>query len=248
MSEEVRPVFDVDIPDFNPEWELHDCEYLWNRLKFWDLKGSTSVPEIIDELERGYYNICSIEYKPGDIAVDIGAHVGVVCLFLAKTYPQLTIHAFEPNPVTFACLTANAKLNGVEDRVVCYNTGVTKDGRPLYLRMPLDNTGGATEFRNPPTGFKIISGTSITMAGMFKTIGIDDGKKMIKLLKIDCEGAEHELLTNNELLKRVDRLSAEFHINNRLAKKGHKVQNLYVSCGAFIDESRMWVVCEQIPE
>jgi len=154
------------------------------------------------------------------------------------------VHAFEPNPVSFACLEANAQNNGVANRVHCYNIGVSKDCRPLYLRMPLDDTGATTEFRNPSTDFRVATGPSITLPEMFAMAKADH----VRLLKVNCMGAEHEALRENELLKKVEFLAGQFHINKRMAKKGFSVQDLYVSCNAFLDMDHMWVACNQMEE
>lgn len=45
-----------------------------------------------------------------------------------------------------------------------------------------------------------------------------------RLLKMDCEGAEHEILPACNSLGRVDWFSAEFHINRRLEEAGHKLR------------------------
>src|SRR5690348_12928173 len=41
---------------------------------------------------------------PGDIAIDLGAHVGTITERLART--GATVHAFEPDPDAFAILSA----------------------------------------------------------------------------------------------------------------------------------------------
>jgi FkbM family methyltransferase len=45
----------------------------------------------------------------GAVVFDVGAHTGLYSMFLAGRRPDLIIHAFEPNPVTYAKLAANAE-------------------------------------------------------------------------------------------------------------------------------------------
>lgn len=47
-----------------------------------------------------------------------------------------------------------------------------------------------------------------------------------RLLKINCEGAEYEILHNTHVLDRVDYLSSEFHINQRLEQDGYSIESL----------------------
>lgn len=62
-----------------------------------------------------------------------------------------------------------------------------------------------------------------------------------KLLKMDCEGAEHEILPACNSLGRVDWFSAEFHINRRLEEAGHSCERLLDYVASFIPSERMAV-------
>jgi len=57
--------------------------------------------------------------RPGDVAIDIGAHTGdsTVPIALAAG-PAGTVYALEPNPYVFKVLAANAGLNGSKTHIV----------------------------------------------------------------------------------------------------------------------------------
>nr|ADU56252.1 31-O-demethyl-FK506 methyltransferase [Streptomyces kanamyceticus] len=61
---------------------------------------------------------------------DIGANIGMFTLFAHLERPGVTVHAFEPAPVPFAALRANAAQYGISGRVdqcaVSDETGVRK--------------------------------------------------------------------------------------------------------------------------
>ena len=46
--------------------------------------------------------------RDGDVVLDVGANVGLFMLYLNTLGKRLTVHCFEPIPVTFAALRANA--------------------------------------------------------------------------------------------------------------------------------------------
>ena len=56
--------------------------------------------------------------KPGAVALNIGAHVGIYALCLAEwSKPGGHVHAFEPNPATRAILEDHVRRNGARDRI-----------------------------------------------------------------------------------------------------------------------------------
>lgn len=56
--------------------------------------------------------------RPGDVCLNVGAHMGIYALALARwTAPGGRIFAFEPNPTTRAALARHVVLNGASDRI-----------------------------------------------------------------------------------------------------------------------------------
>jgi FkbM family methyltransferase len=56
--------------------------------------------------------------EPGDLCIDVGAHVGFYVLQMATwTAPRGHVVAFEPNPIARRVLQSNVALNGIADRV-----------------------------------------------------------------------------------------------------------------------------------
>lgn len=184
----------------------------------------------------------AIPLQAGDVVVDIGAQVGVVSCFLAKKHPGIRVLAYEPMPDNFARLERNIRSNGVGAEVTPYNLAVTGDGRDLrILANPSVNSGGASAFVGE--GQETVTAKSVTLARVFEDAGVD----RIKLLKIDCEGAEYEIIGNGEMLDRVDYLSGEFHMNKRLAEAGYSFDNLVAICKAHIPEEHLRISLQAMP-
>lgn len=156
------------------------------------------------------YRLQDIELQPGDIVVDVGAHVGVVSCYLAKKFPAARIFAFEPVPANFERLIRNLDANGCVN-VFAYHDAITSDGRDLELRGdPTTNTGGYGAWISGPVIEHVTSRRLYDVWGM-------EGWGRIALLKLDCEGAEYEILRGlGSRLDQVTRLVMEVHENDAL--------------------------------
>ena len=148
-----------------------------------------------------------LNLQPGDVVVDIGAHVGIISIYLAKRYPGIRVYAFEPTRANFQRLMRNIEANNVLVNVA--RLAVTSDGRLTAVGGNASmNSGGYSIYQDAtePGGY------STTLANIMEREQIDH----IALLKIDCEGAEYEILNADpSLLDRVTYLRGEFHLNEQ---------------------------------
>lgn len=187
-----------------------------------DMRGSTTVGSVTDDLRRDAYRLDDLDLGRGDVVVDIGAHVGLVAMAVARRFPGVTVYALEPMPTTFLLLKRNLGRNHVAN-VIPLHLAVSGDGRPLHIQMWPDNTGGATGFldhRSPHA--TAVDADAVTLDELFGLLDID----RCQLLKVDCEGAEHEILAATGVLDRVDEVRAEFHINDHLESCGYSIESL----------------------
>lgn len=151
------------------------------------------------------YRLQDLSFQPGDVVLDIGAHVGVVSCYLAKKWPHVTIYAYEPIEANYRRLERNLRVNGCTNVHIC-NRAITADGRELTMRGDANtNTGGYSAFSGGPEVRHVQSETLPPFVGN------------IALLKLDCEGAEYEILQSIEgQLSRIDTLIMEVHENAAL--------------------------------
>jgi len=188
-------------------------------LKFTDPDG---LEYILMREAEGY----DIPLDPTCRVVDIGAHVGVVSMTLAKKY-GCHVEAYEPAPDNYRRLVANIKANGLEDLITPHNLAVTADGRDVVISFDQHNSGGGNiydvkKIYDAGVGFEVQS---------VKAADITAGRE-INLLKIDCEGAEFEILPAMNL-SNVCAIRGEFHarqgdIDSLLAKVREFVPNTEV--------------------
>ena len=189
------------------------------------------------EAERDY-GLSSIPLEPGDVVIDIGAQVGVISVYLAKAHQGLNVWAYEPMEANYDRLCRNITANGVEG-VVAHRLAVTGDGRDVELSGdPAINSGGASLYiQSAPAKQRAHSTTLATIMERVHTV---TGKERVKLLKIDCEGAEYEiLLAKPDLLDRVDWIVGEIHSNDSLLARGWSPANLLVHLRQHIDPERV---------
>lgn len=186
-----------------------------------DNSDGGGVAKVIMKEIEDTYRLPDMDFSDGGMVLDIGAQVGVVSCYLAKKWPKLKVLAFEPMPENFKHLVRNIKVNGVADRVFPTNKAVTGDGRKVRISGDLNgNSGGNGMFVNGSTSHEV---DSVTLEHIMKAYVPD----RVALLKIDCEGAEYEILHASEAyLGRVDAVVGEFHMNNVLLAKGYDIKAL----------------------
>ena len=191
---------------------LKEIRIFDERIKFYDNKNSSSVYWIYDELKEEYH-LNELNISDNDVIIDIGAHVGVVSTYLSKANPNSKIYSFEPSSNTFHCLTKNIKMNNINN-VKIFNHGVTSDGRDITMMMPVGNTGGSSSIYTPQNGLYYKNTIkSVSINNLIKEILITEKTDKIKILKIDCEGSEYEILNTlePELFNKIEYLIGEFH-------------------------------------
>jgi FkbM family methyltransferase len=124
------------------------------------------------------------------IIVDVGAHIGSFSLMVARN--AYKVLAFEPESSNYQMLKKNVKLNHLENMSV-FEMAVS--GRSGHQDIYTYRGGSSSDYSLYKRGIVDIK------AGRISTISIEDiiareGLPRIDLLKLDCEGAEHDILRN----------------------------------------------------
>jgi FkbM family methyltransferase len=142
----------------------------------------------------------------GGTVVDIGANIGVFSLFAASE-PGTRVFAYEPVRATYGQLRENVELNGLQGLVKTFNLGVTgaSERREIHVSphgSPFSSLYGAGGDQTE----------EISCVGLDRVFA-DNGIERCDLLKLDCEGAEFEILFGapDDVLTRVGRICVEYH-------------------------------------
>lgn len=215
---------------YSNENYLYSCKLGGIDFKFYDFIFSGVTEYMPNEIDD--YNFDSIDFKDGDVVIDIGGNIGTVSIYLAKKYPFLKIYAFEPVKQNYENFLKNIELNNInKDIIKVFNLAITKDRRDVILTSPFNNSGASNIYNNFRGSGNIILNNDISIKSItFDDIFSNNNISKCKLLKIDCEGAEYEILysANVENLKNCEYMRAEFH------GKKSKQKDLYNHCNKFI--------------
>ncbi len=125
------------------------------------------------------------------IIIDIGANAGYFTLFAASLCPRAKLFSFEPVPVNYAQLKRNRDLN-ITREIKCFPQAVAGQSGIINLTFdPSDSfTTSATMFASEKAADKSLTVPCVTLQQLMDENNI--GK--CDLLKMDCEGAEYDIL------------------------------------------------------
>jgi FkbM family methyltransferase len=151
--------------------------------------------------------------------IDVGANVGFFSLAAREYYPDAIIHAYEPNPRILPFLRANTLT--LEIQVHPEAVG----DRDCHITMIDTGPSDQAKTRISDSADRTIR--QVTVETLVERIG-----GSVDLLKLDCEGAEWEILKPNPCWKAVRNIRMEYHLYERgsvpelravLAKLGFRV-------------------------
>jgi FkbM family methyltransferase len=183
-------------------WRGHDVFY----------RPGTSDPLAINQVllrraaKAEYYLPLALEPR---VILDIGSNIGTSILFFHEQFPSARIYGFEPHPETFRVLQANVgsipsveifnyALGGTDARISVEFDGIDFSG---FVAKP----GSAN-----PRGLATTTDCEVKHAGeVMKNLGV----AKVDLIKIDCEGAEYDVLAAlpEQMLRDCNWIVGEMH-------------------------------------
>jgi tRNA A58 N-methylase Trm61 len=137
-------------------------------------------------MANDYYLTRTAVFREGDTVVDVGAHIGVFSIYLAKKFPFIKVYAVEPDPVNHNHLERNIELNRVTN-ITVINKTVSEDG---------DNRSARPD--------------TVTLEQLFRENGIQH----CRVLKITAPGAVQETLKGFTRSGCVDLLCGEVDLRD----------------------------------
>jgi FkbM family methyltransferase len=184
----------------------------------------TGVPERFVELRNGltiglsahpddvltvFVVFAREDYGPiplGSTVVDVGANTGILSLY-AISKGAAHVFAYEPNNESFAHLEHNIQRNGLTSRIHPQRVAVTGAGEGS-VKFPVGSSAyNAILPADAEGAFEWVPTTSL------ERIVRDNQLERVDLLKLDCEGAEYEIISQApaEIWERVDTVRLEYH-------------------------------------
>lgn len=141
------------------------------------------------------YMLNLIRFQENDLVVDVGANMGDLHYYLKRNLPFVAYVGIEPNPKDFNCL----KLNCEDVRLLNIGLWNTNGILPFFV----SDEWASSSFIEPPAYSEIIQIPARTLSETFPNT-------KIRLLKLEAEGAEPEVLEGAlQILDNIDYISVD---------------------------------------
>jgi FkbM family methyltransferase len=168
-------------------------------------RGVDHVPIIEIFLREEYGTVAD-----GAVILDIGANIGAFSVYAAMSARCVRVYAYEPIPEFYRLMQENIRINRLEHAVQCFNVAVAADQglRELFLES---RTFSFPTFlpSDADRATRTLSVPCVSLAGILDSHALE----RVDLLKMDCEGAEYEILygTPDQHLERIREIRMEYH-------------------------------------
>lgn len=146
--------------------------------------------------------------KDDSVVIDIGAHIGIFSVLAAKCASNVKVFSFEPLPENFSILKSNIAINNLEKNIFALPLAVSGERGTRNLNV-VARTGSSIVNDFQGHVLQKINVATTTLEDVFNNNNIN----RCDFLKIDCEGAEYEILFNTPplILKRIRTITLESH-------------------------------------
>jgi FkbM family methyltransferase len=140
--------------------------------------------------------------------LDVGANLGSFCIWLAGRHGIVRGVCFEPDPSSFRLCRFNLAVNNCP-QVDAIPKAVGGSERVIEMRVNTSRPGGNSIYSAASGHDEIAQVEVIAFSECFSTTGTD----VIDVLKMDCEGAEWEIVdkTPPQVWQRFSLIVAEIH-------------------------------------
>jgi FkbM family methyltransferase len=173
--------------------------------------GTTSLADlfVLREvfIEETYADILPLLPKRAVTVLDVGANLGSFCVWLAARHGITHGTCFEPDPSSFRLCRFNLSTNGCT-QVEPIPKAVGGIERTLRMRVNTTRPGGNSIYAAPS-----VEGETADVAVVPLAKWLAQSSQQIDVLKLDCEGAEWEVVdhTPAELWRCFSLIVAEIH-------------------------------------
>jgi len=176
----------IEIRDTNLLWTTHRSRAHLYSNGFYQRGAAIGKSYLLDH----------IDFTDGDLVVDCGANMGDLQLWFRNEKFKIKYLGIEPNPIDFVCLSKNLLSDSS-----CLNLALWNENGSL--KFWVDSKSASSSLIQPPYFTEIIN----VKASRFDEL---ENLERIKLLKVEGEGAEPEILFGaKRFLKNIQFISAD---------------------------------------
>lgn len=178
--------------------------------------------------------------RPSDIFLDIGGNEGYFSVIASSLVHDGKVYCIEPQSRLQSIIAENIRINN-SNAIEVYRLAISNQTGEveLFLR-PSTNTGASSLFRHWKIGSIKESVPAITLDKFFQQNSIN----RVRLLKIDCEGAEYLVFEGGKGVikqKLIEFIALEYHphicgkdkcnnIHESLCNNGYILTKLHSQC------------------
>jgi FkbM family methyltransferase len=177
------------------------------------------------EHEQIEYLTSNLDRLNPDMFIDIGSHVALYSIILKTRYPDIDIHAFEPDRTNLCQLYANLFVNKLQNNIHVYEHGLS------------DKTGNVsfdTSEKTSSRGTRRISSSGNIDIEVKRLDDVLGAKDRVIAIKIDVEGHEcqvvdgaRNILASNKCFMQVESSGENLELlTQRLNELGYQPVNI----------------------
>lgn len=174
------------------------------------VRGAMDVWAIKETFLDRFYSRYGVPVQDGWRVIDIGAGIGDFSIHAAYGNPKAVIYAYEPFPNSYQLLIRNLTLNAIDNVMVFQKAVWCSDGE-LVLDL---SKGEPLQIASKNFSLGVGNSDTVTVQAVsLQTVLDGQGIDRVDLLKLDCEGAEYEILmkASSSTLERIERIIMEYH-------------------------------------
>ena len=165
-------------------------------------KGSSDI-HVFAEIWLDNVYLREFNLEKNSIIIDIGSHIGLFSILTSIKFDNGKVYSFEPDTYNFKILSDNIQFNKINN-IFPFNFAVSNSDNFIKLYCDENDFAAHSIHKKTSDGINV---KSVTLKNIFYNNNI----VRCDLLKLDCEGAEYEILMNTpkEIFQKISKICME---------------------------------------
>ncbi|NLE43630.1 MAG: FkbM family methyltransferase [Chloroflexi bacterium] len=213
------------------EREQIEAALAGQHLHFWVRPHTADALVVQEVIQNPFYQAALSTIGKDAVVIDIGAHIGAFTILAALKGSRVL--ALEPVPANYDLLVDNLRLNCVQDRVEALNVAAWLSSGLRSMKVSDESTAGSSLCYGRDTETEI----SVQCVVLDDLIA-DRDVTTCDVLKLDCEGAEFEILEalRPETWRQLRAIVLEYHLFSAAERSTAQIVTPLLQNGFFVDE------------